>query len=80
MTVSGECADVQEEMVAGWLERLKYLIAGYKPEDIWNTDETGCFFRALSDKSLSEKAKECRGGKKAKERLTISFFVNAEGG
>lgn len=52
---------------------------GYKPEVIWNTDETGCFYRALPDKSLSDKNKECREGKKAKERLTISFFVNAVG-
>ena len=34
MTVSGECADVQEETVAGWIERLKILINGYKPEDV----------------------------------------------
>ena len=47
---------------------------------MWNTDETGCFYRALPDKSLAEVKKGCRGGKKAKERLTISFFVNAAGG
>lgn len=28
MTVSGECGDVQEETVAGWMERLKVLISG----------------------------------------------------
>ena len=78
MTVSGECADVQEETVTGWHERMKVLMAGYQPEDVWNTDETGCFFRALPDKTLAD-MKECRGGKKAKERLTISFFVSAAG-
>ena len=31
-------------------------------------------------KSLSEKKKECKGGKKSKERLTIAFFANAAGG
>lgn len=80
MTVSRECAHVQEEMVAGWLERLKFLNCWLQPEDIWNTDETGSFFQALPDKTLSEKVKECRGGKKARDRLIISFFVNAEGG
>lgn len=79
MAASGECGDVPKVTVAGWFERLKILITGFKPEDVWNTDETGCFFRALPDKTLSEKKKACRGGKKAKERLTISFFVNAEG-
>ena len=79
MTISGECADVQEETVAGWIERLKILISGYKPEDVWNTDETGCFYRALPNKSLAEVKKGCRGGKKVK-KAHISFFVNAAGG
>ena len=34
---------------------------------------------ALPDKSLSEKAKKCKGGKKSKERLTVAFFVSATG-
>ena len=78
MIASGECGDVQEETVAGWFERVKVLIIGYKPEDLWNTDETGCYFRALPDKTLSEKRKACRRGKKPKERLTISFFVHGK--
>ena len=40
--------------------------------------ETGCFYRALPGKSLSEKAKKCRG-KKSKERLTVAFFVSSTG-
>ena len=55
-------------------------MAGYKAEDVWNKDETGCFYRALPDKSLSEKKKECKGGEKSKERLTIAFFANVAGG
>ena len=50
---------------------MKILISGNKPEDVWNTNETGCFYRALPDKSLTEVKKGCRGGKKAKERLTF---------
>ena len=45
MIISGECADVQEETVAGWHERVKVLMDGYQPQDVWNTDETGCFYR-----------------------------------
>ena len=41
--------------------------------------ETGCFYRALPEKSLSEKAKICKGGKKSKERLTVAFFVSSAG-
>ena len=43
-------------------------------------DETGKFYRALPNKSLSEAAKQCRGGKQSKERITCAFFVNAARG
>ena len=66
LTVSGEAADVPQETTEGWFERLKLLIQDYKLEDIWNEDETGCFYRALPSKTLAEKRKECIGGKKSK--------------
>ena len=42
-------------------------------------DELGLFFKLLPDKGLIEKAKSKKGGKKAKIRLTVVFFVNADG-
>ena len=41
--------------------------------------ETGCFYRALADKNLSEKAKKCKDAKKSKERLIVAFFVSSTG-
>ena len=52
---------------------------GYSPTDIWNEVETGCFFRALPDKTLADANKTCKGAKKAKIRITLAFFVNAAG-
>lgn len=63
MTVSGESGEVREETVQSWKERLPVILAGYSPQDILNTDKTGKFYRALPNKSLSEAAKQCRGGK-----------------
>jgi len=48
-------------------------------ENIWNEDETGCFYRALPRRTLAEKRKKCKGRKKSKERLTVAFFANAAG-
>ena len=62
------------------MERLRELCKGYQPENIWNEDETGCFFRALPEKSLAEEGRRCRGGKKSKLRMTVAFFTNANGG
>ena len=42
-------------------------------------DETGQFFRALPNKSLTEASRNCTGGKKSEERLTCALFVNANG-
>ena len=53
MMVSGECADVQEERVTWWHERMKVIMTGYGPEYVWNTDETGCFFPSSSRQDLS---------------------------
>ena len=78
--VSGEAADISEDTVQSWHERIKHIMQGFKPEDVWNIDETGCFFRALPEKTLAEKHSECKGGKKAKERVTIAFIANAAGG
>ena len=80
MTVSGESGEVREETVKSWKERLPPILVGYSPEDILKMAKTGKFYRALPNKSLSEAAKQCRGGKQSKERVTCAFFVNAAGG
>lgn len=77
--VSGESGSVNKDTVESWKERLPELLEGKKAEDIWNLDETGCFWRALPDKGLCQKSKACKGGKKSKERITVALIVNAAG-
>ena len=79
ITVSGEAGDVEGATVDSWKERLPELVRGYKAEDISNLDETGCFWKALLTR-VWPKEKKCKGGKKAKQRLTIAFITNAAGG
>ena len=49
------------------------------PEDVWNMDETGSFWKGLPETSLIETGKRCKVGKQAKQRNTWAFFVNAVG-
>ena len=79
VTVSGECGDVRGETVSSWKERIPEIVTGYTPSNIWNLDETGCFWRALPEKGFGEKSKACHGGKKSKNRAMIAFLVNASG-
>ena len=60
--IVGEGGDVPEETVLSWIERLQELTEGYSSENIWNMDESGCFFKALPDADLVQK------GKKSKRR------------
>ena len=80
MNIAGEEGDVSEEVLESWNERLRELTRGYAPRDVWNLDEIGCFWKIMPEKSLSQKRKRCRGGKNAKQRLTVAFIVNAAGG
>ena len=79
VAICGESGDVSGETVALWKERLPEILRGYEERDIYNLDETGCFWRALPDHGLAQKGKQCKGGKKSKQRFTIAFLVNAAG-
>ena len=58
------------------MERPWELTKDYDPANIWNIDETDCFFKALPEKKLAEKKSQARGGKKSKTRQAIAFFVS----
>ena len=77
--VCGESGDVRGETVDSWKERLPELVEGYAKDDIWNMDETGVFWQALPDRGFGSKGRQCKGGKKSKQRVTIAFFVTAAG-
>ena len=63
LLVSGESGDVCEDTVEAWMERLPILVQGYAPENVWNKDETACFFRALPERTLADAKKQCKGGR-----------------
>ena len=80
MIKAGENGDLCEATIESWNEQVRQFIRGWKPEDVWNMDETGSFWRGLPEPSLTERGKRCSGGKQANERTTWAFFVNAAGG
>ena len=42
-------------------------------------DESGVFWQALPDSGFGQKGKQCHGGKRSKRRITVAFFVLADG-
>ena len=70
-SISGEGGAVDFTAVADWKTKISELTDGYAEEDIYNLDETGLVFRGTPNKTMKIKGTDCKGGKKAKERLTV---------
>ncbi|KAI6648380.1 Tigger transposable element-derived protein 4-like isoform X4 [Oopsacas minuta] len=51
----------------------------FTPENIFNGDETGLYFRCFPDKGYSIKGTDLPGGKKAKDRITVMLCANMSG-
>uniref|UniRef100_H3BCK3 HTH CENPB-type domain-containing protein n=1 Tax=Latimeria chalumnae TaxID=7897 RepID=H3BCK3_LATCH len=77
--VSGEKGCVDGDVVEDWKLKLPDIIARYQPKDIYNMDESGCVKHALPTKTLAVRGEDCTGGKKAKERITMSLCCNMAG-
>ena len=59
------------EMTASCNETyLPKILTKYQLKDIYNADEFGLFYQALSDKSLHEKCERWSGGEYSKVSLT----------
>lgn len=55
------------------------IIAEYSPEDIYNADETGLYFRAMPDHTYLFKSETSKGFKMPKERVTVLCCVSMAG-
>lgn len=59
--------------------KLNDLLKKYNPEDVYNADETGLFYRATPDGSLCYKRHKLIGCKKAMDRFTVLCCCNMTG-
>ncbi|GBN68192.1 Tigger transposable element-derived protein 4 [Araneus ventricosus] len=77
---SGESKDVDDNDSENWkTETPSKILKDYKPENIFNADETALFFQCLPQKTLTFKKEKCFGGKQSKERLTVMLGANMTG-
>ena len=75
----GEADEVSTTTIQAWIEQLPELCQDYEPRNILNLDELGLCFKALPEKGLAEKTKKSKGGKKSKQRMTVTFIVASDG-
>ena len=78
--ICGESAAVDEQTTETWLSTtLLTLLEDFEPQDVFNADKTGLFFKMLPEKILEFKGTPCHGGKYSKERITVLVGANADG-
>ena len=56
--IHGESGEVSGATVESWKERIPELLQEYASENIWNLNETGCFWWALPNHGFSKKGSE----------------------
>lgn len=80
--VVGEAASADEEAARTFPPKLAALIEeeNYSPEQVFNVDETGLFWKRMPDRTyISREEKTSSGFKAAKDRLTLLLGSNAAG-
>ncbi|XP_044597489.1 tigger transposable element-derived protein 6-like [Cotesia glomerata] len=76
----GDAASADLEEAKDWNStKLQELIAGYDPKNIFNADELALFYRQIPKKSFVKKGDRCKGGKMAKECLSVLLCCSLTG-
>jgi hypothetical protein len=57
-SLSGESAGVDLEAAEDWKSKLKQVVSEYPPQNQFNADETGLFYRQIPRKSLVQKGEK----------------------
>ena len=82
LKVTGESASADKEAADAFCPRLKEIIEEkeYRPEQVFNCDETGLFWKKMPNRTYIHKsAKQAAGFKAWKDRLTLVLCANAAG-
>lgn len=78
----GEAASSDKKAAENYVSDFKKLLIseGYLPQQIFNCDETGLFWKKMPKRTyITEEEKALPGHKPMKDRLTLLFCANASG-
>ena len=75
-TLCGDAAEVPKHVVVDRAQRLPVITEGYQLADIYNSDETGLYFRALPNRSMVVRDNP---RKTSKDRITVLLACSADG-
>lgn len=73
----GEAGDADAARVALAMEKMPSILKDYDPEDVFNFDETGSYYKAPPCKTLNIGI--VKGSKKKKDRVILGLCTNISG-
>ena len=79
----GEAGSANREEAETFKQTFQDIVeeGGYLPDQIFNADETGLFWKKMPDRTfISANERRIPGRKMMKDRLTLLFCANASGG
>lgn len=80
LSITGEKLSSNKAAAEDYIEKFAGVRHGYSPQQIYNADESGLFFKQLPKKSyVSKNEKSAPGYKMSKERLSILACSNVTG-
>lgn len=82
LAIQGEQLSSDNNCIEEFINMLQHLIKTeqYSSDQIYNSDESGLYWKALPTKTLaSSREKRANGFKMNKERITLNFCANASG-
>lgn len=77
--ICGESNAVDNYDCNQWIKNLPALLQDFSPDNIFNADEAGLFYKCLPDKTFTFKGQPCHGGKLSKDRVTVLVCANMSG-
>jgi transposase len=76
----GDAASAPTKDIDNWLETtLPTILTNFKPQDIFNCDQTGLFWKALPETTLTPKGKKVQGWVQSKDRVTVHVCCSLTG-
>ena len=77
---AGESGGVDTDVVNEWNDgKLREILENYRPDQIYNADETGLFWLLLPDNYLGFIGEKYHGTKQPKSRVTVLVASNMDG-
>ncbi len=74
-----ECPDVESVIQPCWDEVLQPVLLQYRPQDIFNCDETSFFYQMMPWHTYAFHAEKVRGIEPSKKRITLMLTANMDG-